>query len=129
MAESLILTDRPQSPADAAKWTCPHDRHAQHGCVSCYQASTYADSALPQWNVSVWFTITKPIPIRALQDVYRHDRCFSLDQPSTPLVYLLSGRVRAGSGTEAAAGVAGFLLQNRHIVQEFTVTEIRAFHS
>ncbi|PZG34461.1 hypothetical protein C1I98_27990 [Spongiactinospora gelatinilytica] len=127
--ESAILTGRPLSPADVLRWTCPHDRLAGRGCVTCYQASADADPALPLWDVAVWFTIPGPIPIRALQDVHRHGRRFTLDQPSTPLIYLLSGQTRAGSGAEAVAGVAGFLLQNRHIVQEFTVTEIRAIHS
>jgi hypothetical protein len=37
--------------------------------------------------------------------------------------------VRADRAAEAVAGVVGFLLQNRHVVDEFTVTEIRAVHS
>jgi hypothetical protein len=74
-------------------------------------------------------TTPRPKPIRALQDVHRHDRSFALTQPSTPLVYLLSAQVRAALAAEAVAGVVGFLLQNRHVVAEFTVTEIRAVHS
>ncbi|MEU1388903.1 MULTISPECIES: hypothetical protein [unclassified Nonomuraea] len=77
----------------------------------------------------MWFTTERPIPIRALQDVHRHDRDLTLTQPATPLVYLLSARVGAALGAEAVAGVVGFLVQNRHIVDEFTVTEIRAAHS
>ena len=41
----------------------------------------------------------------------------------------MSGQVRASLGAEAVAAVLGFLLQNRHIVDKFTVTEIRAVHS
>ncbi|MFG3437659.1 hypothetical protein ACGF0J_10490 [Nonomuraea sp. NPDC047897] len=61
--------------------------------------------------------------------MHRHDRDLALTQPSTPLVYLLSAQVRAALGAEAVAGVVGFLVQNRHIVDAFTVTEIRAAHS
>ncbi|MGI5268338.1 hypothetical protein ACQEUU_04250 [Nonomuraea sp. CA-218870] len=64
-----------------------------------------------------------------MQDVHRHDRALMLTQPSTPLVYLLSAQVRAALAVEAVAGVVGFLVQNRHIVDAFTVTEIRAAHS
>lgn len=119
------------STADLAQWTCPHGQHAGHGCVTCYDATAEAeaDPELPLWEVAAWFTTKRPIPIRALQDVHRHGRRFALDQPSTPLVYLLSGQVRATLGVEAVAGVVGFLLQNRHIVDDFTVTEIRAVHS
>lgn len=129
VTESAILSGHAQSPADVAQWTCPHDRHAGLGCVTCYEATADADPTLPLWEVAAWFTTTGPIPIRALQDVHRHGRRFTLDQPSTPLVYLLSGHVRATLGVEAVAGVVGFLLQNRHVVQDFTVTEIRAVHS
>lgn len=129
VTESAILSGHPQSPAEILQWTCPHGRHARHGCVACYQASADGDVTLPLWEVAVWFTSTGPIPIRALQDVHRHGRHFTLDQPSTPLIYLLSGQGRAALGAEAVAGVVGFLLQNRHIVQEFTVTEIRAVRS
>ncbi|WP_336212264.1 hypothetical protein [Nonomuraea sp. LPB2021202275-12-8] len=118
-----------QSSADVVQWTCPHGQHAGLGCVSCYDATAEADAELPLWEVAAWFTTTRPIPIRALQDVHRHGRRFALDQPSTPLVYVLSGHVRATSGAEAVAGVVGFLLQNRHIVDDFTVTEVRAVHS
>lgn len=129
MTESAILNKHPQSPADILQWTCPHGRHAGLGCVDCYLTAADAEPALPLWEVAAWFTTTRPIPIRALQDVHRHGRRFTLDQPSTPLVYLLSGHARATSGAEAVAGVVGFLLQNAHIVDEFTVTEIRAVHS
>lgn len=47
-------------------------------------------------------------------------------QPPTPLVYLLSGQTRAATSAEAVAGLVGFLLGNRHVVDAFTVTEIRA---
>ncbi|GAA0994703.1 hypothetical protein GCM10009555_087730 [Acrocarpospora macrocephala] len=129
VTEAAILSNQPQSPADVRQWTCPHAQHARHGCVPCYQASADADPALPLWDVAVWFTTVWPIPIRALQDVHRHGRRFTLDQPSTPLVYILSGQVRTALGAEAVAAMVGFLLQNRHIVEEFTVTEIRAVHS
>ena len=81
------------------------------------------------WRIAVWFTSERPVPIRVLKDVRRHGRRFALDQPSTPLVYLLSGQSRAATGTEAIAGLVGFLLDNRHIVDAFTVTEIRAVTS
>ncbi|GAA2801015.1 MULTISPECIES: hypothetical protein [Nonomuraea] len=128
MTEAAILSTRDQSRADVVQWTCPHGQHAGRGCVTCYHASAEADPSLPLWDVAAWFTTARPIPIRALQDVHRHDRGLALTQPSTPLVYLLSGQVRAALGAEAVAGVVGFLLQNRHIVDEFTVTEIRAVH-
>lgn len=124
-----ILNNHDQTRAEMIEWTCPHGRHASHGCVSCYDATAEADPALPLWEVAAWFTTARPIPIRALQDVHRHGRRFALDQPSTPLVYLMSGQVRATLGAEAVAAVLGFLLQNQHIVDEFTVTEIRAVHS
>ncbi|GAA0419088.1 hypothetical protein Acor_28730 [Acrocarpospora corrugata] len=128
VTEAAILTHT-QSPAAVRQWTCPHAQHARHGCVTCYQASADADPELPLWEVAVWFTTTRPIPIRALQDVHRHGRRFTLDQPSTPLVYILSGQVRTGLAAEAVAGMVGFMLQNRHIVEEFNVTEIRAVHT
>lgn len=127
VTEAAILNA--QSSADVVKWTCPHGQHAGNGCITCYDASAAADPELPLWEVSAWFTTTRPIPIRALQDVHRHGRRFALDQPSTPLVYILSGHVRAALSAEAVAGVVGFLLQNRHIVDDFTMTEIRASHS
>ncbi|KAB8188385.1 hypothetical protein FH608_043860 [Nonomuraea phyllanthi] len=77
----------------------------------------------------MWFTSERPMPIRALKAVRRHGRHFALDQPSTPLVYLLSGQARAATGTEAIAGLIGFLLANRHVVDTFTVTEVRAVSS
>jgi hypothetical protein len=129
VTETAILSARDQSRADVVQWTCPHGQHAGNGCVTCYYISAEADPALPLWEVAAWFTTVRPIPIRALQDVHRHDRGLALTQPSTPLVYLLSGQVRATLGAEAVAGVVGFLLQNQHIVDEFTVTEIRAVHS
>jgi hypothetical protein len=124
---AILTTD--QSPADVVQWTCPHGQHAGYGCVTCYDASAEADPEYPLWEVAAWFTTARPIPIRALHDVHRHGRRFALDQPSTPLVYLLTGQVRAVLAAEAVAGVVGFLLQNQHIVDKFTVTEIRAVHS
>ncbi|MEV0349912.1 hypothetical protein AB0H88_29400 [Nonomuraea sp. NPDC050680] len=129
VTEAAILSSHDQSRADIAQWTCPHGQHAGHGCVTCYEVSADADPALPLWEVAVWFTSARPIPIRTLHDVHRHGRRFALDQPSTPLVYLLSGQIRAELGAEAVAGMVGFLLQNQHIVDEFIVTEIRAVHS
>ncbi|MGN9844414.1 hypothetical protein ACTMTI_40440 [Nonomuraea sp. H19] len=131
VTEAAILSNHDQSRADIAQWTCPHGQHAGHGCVTCYHATAEAeaDPALPLWEVAVWFTSARPVPIRALHDVHRHGRQFAIDQPSTPLVYLLSGQVRAALGVEAVAGVVGYLVQNQHIVDEFVVTEIRAVHS
>ncbi|WP_113705404.1 hypothetical protein [Nonomuraea lactucae] len=129
VTEEAVLNTHDQSWADVAQWTCPHGQHAGHGCVTCYQASVDVDPSLPLWAVAAWFTTERPIPIKALQDVHRHDRDLALTQPSTPFVYLLSAQVRAALGAEAVAGVVGFLVQNRHIVDEFTVTEIRAAHS
>ncbi|MEU6788358.1 hypothetical protein ABZ912_55000 [Nonomuraea angiospora] len=129
VTEAAVLSAHAQSAADAAQWTCRHGQHARHGCVACYHACADVDPAQPLWEVAAWFTTERPIPIRALQDVHRHDRGLTLTQPSTPLVYLLSARVRAALGAEAVAGVVGFLVQNQHIVDEFTVTEIRAAHS
>lgn len=124
MVESARFGGREQSAAEAARWTCPHGQHAARGCVICYRAG--ADPALPLWEVAVWFTSERALPIRALKDVRRHGRGFTLDQPSTPLVYLLSGRSRAVTGAEAVAGLVGFLLDNEHVRDAFTVTEIRA---
>jgi hypothetical protein len=129
VTEAAILSGHDQTRADIAQWTCPHGQHAGNGCVICYHAAGEADPALPLWDVAVWFTSVRPIPIRALHDVHRHDRQFAIDQPSTPLVYLLSGQARAALGAEAVAGVVGFLVQNQHIVDEFVVTEVRAVHS
>lgn len=129
VTEAAILSDHDQSRADIARWTCPHGEHAGRGCVACYNASADADPALPLWEVAVWFTSARPIPIRALHDVHRHGRHFAIDQPSTPLVYLLTGQARAALGAEAVAGVVGYLVQSRHIVDQFVVTEIRATHS
>ncbi|MET8334034.1 hypothetical protein ABZV14_29765 [Streptosporangium canum] len=113
-------------PHDAASWACPHGQDARRGCVACYEESVSPDPALPFWEVAAWFTTERPIPIRTLQDVHHHGRRFALDQPSTPLVYLLTGHARAHSSVEAIAGVIGFLLHNRHVVANFTVTETRA---
>jgi hypothetical protein len=129
VTESAKLNPHDQRPADAVRWTCPHGLHAARGCVACYHASARDDPALPLWEVAVWFTSVRPMPIRALKDVRRHGGRFSLHQPSTPLVYLLSGQARAATGTEAVAGLVGFLVDNRHIDDAFTVTEIRAVHS
>ncbi|TYB64777.1 hypothetical protein FXF51_20185 [Nonomuraea sp. PA05] len=123
------LGSRGQSATDAAPWICPHGSHAGNGCVACYHAFSQADPALPTWTIAVWFTSERPVPIRVLKDVRRHGDRFALDQPSTPLVYLLSGQSRAATGTEAIAGLVGFLLDNRNIVDAFTVTEIRAVTS
>ncbi|MFI6818379.1 hypothetical protein ACIBG7_38700 [Nonomuraea sp. NPDC050328] len=129
MVESaIVVNSRDRSLADVAHWTCPHGEHAGNGCVACYHASASPDPALPAWEVAAWFTTERSVPIRALQDVHRHDRNYVLTQPSTPLVYLLSANVRAASATEAVAGVVGFLVQNEHIDDAFTVTEIRAVH-
>jgi hypothetical protein len=99
---------------------------ARQGCVACYEESVEPDLTLPFWKVVAWFTTGRPIPIRTLHDVHRHGRGFSIVQPATPLVYLLSGNARAGHGVQAVAGVVGFLLHNRHVVDDFTVTETRA---
>ncbi len=96
--------------------------------MTCYQSAGEADPALPLWEVAVWFTSPRPIPIKVLHDVHRHGRNFALDQPSTPLVFLLTGQARAAYGVEAVAGLVGFLVQNRHTVDDFTVTEVRAVH-
>ncbi|NUO97222.1 MAG: hypothetical protein HOW71_27150 [Nonomuraea sp.] len=127
--EAAILHTHNLSQAQVDHWTCPHGQHAGHGCVACYSASADPDPALPVWEVAAWFTTARPIPIRALQDIHRYGRGFALTQPSTPLVYVLSGQMRAAAAAEAVAGVVGFLLQNRHVVDDFVVTEIRAVHS
>ncbi|MFI9560384.1 hypothetical protein [Nonomuraea endophytica] len=129
VVESAVLGEREQSRAEAARWTCPHGRHAGRGCVTCYEDSAEDDQALHLWEVAAWFTTARPIPIKTLQDIHRHGRGFGLTQPSTPLVYLLSGQVRAALAAQAVAAVIGFLLQNRHVVEAFHVTEIRATHS
>ncbi|NUW32387.1 hypothetical protein HTZ77_13240 [Nonomuraea sp. SMC257] len=129
MTESAVFDARSRPPAEVEHWTCPHGRHAGQGCVTCYQAAADADPALPVWEVAAWFTSARPIPIRALHDVHRHGHHFALDQPSTPLIFLLTGQLRAAQAVEAVAGLVGFLVQNRHIVDEFTVTEVRAVHS
>ncbi|WP_030918369.1 hypothetical protein [Streptosporangium amethystogenes] len=113
-------------PHDLAAWACPHGQDARRGCTTCYEESTDGDQAQPFWEVAAWFTTSRPIPIRTLQDAHHHDRHFALDQPSTPLVYLLTGHARAGDSVQAIAGVVGFLLHNRHVVADFTVTETRA---
>ncbi|GAA1713540.1 hypothetical protein AB0K40_28970 [Nonomuraea bangladeshensis] len=94
--------------------------------MTCYRAATEADPALPLWDAVAWFTSPKPIPIKVLHDVHRHGRHFLLDQPSTPLVFLLSGQARAAQAVEAVAGLIGFLIANRSVVDDFTVTEVRA---
>ncbi|MFC7647446.1 hypothetical protein ACFQX6_48205 [Streptosporangium lutulentum] len=94
--------------------------------MACYEESTDADPELSFWEVVAWFTTDRPIPIRTLQDVHHHGRRFALDQPSTPLVYLLTGHARAVDSVQAIAGVVGFLLHNRHVVTSFVVTETRA---
>jgi hypothetical protein len=120
------LDPRGHPAGDVIRWTCPHGLHAGKGCVACYHASAEADPALPLWRIAVWFTTERPVPIRVLKDVRRHGRRFALDQPSTPLVYLLSGQARAATSAEAVAGLVGFLLGNRNVVDAFIVTEIRA---
>ncbi|MER7366903.1 hypothetical protein ACI2LC_23970 [Nonomuraea wenchangensis] len=94
--------------------------------MTCYHAAAEADPSLPLWDAVAWFTSPKPIPIKVLHDVHRHDRQFLLDQPSTPLVFLLSGQARAARAVEAVAGLIGFLVANRSVVDDFTVTEVRA---
>ncbi|WP_449063714.1 hypothetical protein [Planomonospora algeriensis] len=113
-------------PNDAASWICPHGQDARRGCVTCYEEASAPGSEVPSWEVAAWFTAPRPIPIRTLQDVHRHGRSFAIDQPSTPLVYLLTGRTAAPDSVQAVAGVVGFLLHNRHVVTGFTVTETRA---
>ncbi|GAA3133344.1 hypothetical protein [Streptosporangium carneum] len=113
-------------PHDAASWACPHGQDARRGCANCYEESVDPGLALPFWDALAWFTSERPIPIRTLQDAHNHSRRFALDQPSAPLVYLLSGETRARDGVQAVAGLVGFLLHNRHVVTDFTVTETRA---
>ncbi|MFD0659520.1 hypothetical protein [Thermocatellispora tengchongensis] len=84
MTEAAKASVRDQLAAEAARWTCPHGRHAGQGCVACYHASGEADPALPLWQIAVWFTSPRPMPIKTLKDVRRHGRRFALDQPSTP---------------------------------------------
>ncbi|MCP2363804.1 hypothetical protein HD597_010824 [Nonomuraea thailandensis] len=126
MVETAIFGMGDQSHPETARWTCPHGRHVGQGCVPCYRAATAPDPALPLWAAVVWFTSPRPIPIKVLHDVHRHGRHFALDQPSTPLVFLLTGQARAAEGVEAVAGLVGFLLQSRGAVDDFTVTEVRA---
>jgi hypothetical protein len=111
---------------DAAFWACPHGQDARQGCVICYEESADPDPALPSWDVAVWFTSVQPIPVKALQDVHRHGRRFLLDKLSAPHIYLLTGHARAAGGGQAVAGVVGFLVHNRHVVDAFTVRDTRA---
>lgn len=97
--------------------------------MTCYRAAADSDPALPLWEAVAWFTSPRPIPIKVLHDVHRHDRRYSLDQPSTPLVFLLTGQARASQGVEAVAGLVGFLLENRGTIDDFVVTEVRAIRS
>jgi hypothetical protein len=76
--------------------------------------------------VAVWFTSVQPIPVKVLQDVHRHGRRFLLDKLSAPQIYLLTGHAQAAGGGQAVAGVVGFLVQNRHVVEEFIVRDTRA---
>ncbi|MFI6739143.1 hypothetical protein ACIBI9_40000 [Nonomuraea sp. NPDC050451] len=126
--ETAAIGTRHQSQAEITRWTCIHGQHVGQGCVTCYQSAAEADPALPLWKVAVWFTSPRPIPIKVLHDVHRHGRDFALDQPSTPLVFVLTGQARADQGVEAVAGVVGFLLRNRHTIDGFTVTEVHAVH-
>lgn len=126
MVEAAKLDGREQSAAEAARWICPHGRHAAAGCGACYQAGGGEDPELPLWDVTVWFSSAAAVPVRALKDIRRHGRGYTLGQPSTPLVYLLTGQGRAATAAEAVAGLVGFLLVNEHITAPFTVTEIRA---
>ncbi|WP_433443730.1 hypothetical protein [Nonomuraea sp. CA-141351] len=96
--------------------------------MTCYRSAADADPVLPLWEVAVWFISPRPIPIKVLHDIHRHGRNFALGQPSTPLVFLLTGQARAAQGVEAVAGLVGFLLQSLHAVDDFTVTEVRAVH-
>ncbi|MET8866598.1 hypothetical protein ABZW11_26975 [Nonomuraea sp. NPDC004580] len=127
MSEAKLTGGRLPAAA-AAQWVCPHGKSAAQGCVTCYDDSSEAGSAAPVWELAVWFTSERPMPIAALKDVRRHGGRFALDQPSTPLVYLLSGQVRAATAAQAVAGLVGFLLANRHVVDAFVVTEMRAVH-
>jgi hypothetical protein len=111
---------------DAAFWACTHGQDARHGCVTCFEESASPDVELPMWDVAVWFTSDQPIPVKALQDVHRHGRRFLLDKLSAPHIYLLTGHARAERGAQAVAGVVGFLVHNRHVVDAFTVKDTRA---
>ncbi|WP_248961605.1 hypothetical protein [Sphaerisporangium perillae] len=111
---------------DAAFWACPHGHDARHGCVACYEESADPDLAAPLWEVAVWFTSRRPIPIKALKDVHRHGRRFLLDKLSAPYIYLLTGQARVEQGVQAVAGLVGFLVHNRHVVDDFAVQETRA---
>ncbi|MGR6915523.1 hypothetical protein ACU635_14870 [[Actinomadura] parvosata] len=126
MVETATFGAGDRSHHDAAHWTCPHGRHVGQGCVACYDAAVEPDPALPLWAAVVWFTSPRPIPIKVLHDVHRHDRQFAIDQPSTPLVFLLTGQARAAQGVEAVACLVGFLLQSRGTIDDFTVFEVRA---
>ena len=119
------MSDR-SMPGDAASWACPHARDARFGCVACYEDSVDPDPALPMWQVAVWFTAARAVPIRILKEVRRHGRQFTLAQPSTPLVYLLTGHAPARDAAQAIAGVVGFLLRDQQMVGAFTVTDTRA---
>ncbi|RCG31348.1 hypothetical protein DQ384_11600 [Sphaerisporangium album] len=111
---------------DAAYWACPHGYDARDGCVSCFEESADPDPDSITWDVAVWFNSRRPIPVKALQDVHRHGNRFNLDKLSAPQIYLLTGQARAARGAQAVAGLIGFLLHNRHVVDEFTVQETRA---
>jgi hypothetical protein len=115
-------------PHDATSWSCPHGQDARRGCEACYEESARPSPELSFWTVAAWFTTDRPIPIRTIQDVHHHGRHFALDQPSAPLIYLLTGEAYARDGVQAVASVIGFLLQNRHVIATFTVTETRATH-
>ncbi|MEU9836871.1 hypothetical protein AB0D67_35485 [Streptosporangium sp. NPDC048047] len=112
-------------PHDFASWSCPHGQDARQGCAACYAESATPGAGPPVWEVVAWFTTEQPLPIRTLQDVHHHGRQFSIDQPSTPLVYLLTGRTSARDSVQAVASVLGFLLHERYTVDGFTATEIR----
>ncbi|MFC4532592.1 hypothetical protein [Sphaerisporangium dianthi] len=111
---------------DAAFWACPHGHDARHGCVACYEESAEREPEVPLWDVAVWFTSRRPIPIKALKDVHRHGSRFLLDKLSAPYIYLLTGHAHAEQGVQAVAGLVGFLVHNRHVVDDFAVQETRA---
>ncbi|MEV6982893.1 hypothetical protein AB0M95_16750 [Sphaerisporangium sp. NPDC051017] len=113
-------------PDDAAYWACPHGYDARAGCVTCFVESTDPDPEWVAWDVAVWFISRRPIPVKTLRDVHRHGSRFNLDKLSAPHIYLLTGRAHAALGAQAVAGLIGFLLHNRHVVDEFTVQETRA---
>ncbi|MEV5409448.1 hypothetical protein AB0K60_11515 [Thermopolyspora sp. NPDC052614] len=119
------MSDRSMS-SEADAWACPHGRNARSGCVTCYEDSLDPDPASPMWQVAVWFTATRAIPVRTLKEVRRHGRQFTLAQPSTPLVYLLTGHAPAHDAAQAIAGVVGFLLRDQQVAGTFTVTDARA---